>query len=110
MVVTVTLAWALLPLAETFTWKVPVPLFGAVYSPVPLIVPPPLTCQANVGCESIALPNWSRAVAVNCCVAPWASVTLAGVMLSEVHVGTTVTVRLPVVARPSESLTVKVKV
>src|SRR5437762_1574040 len=52
MVVTVTLAWAFWPLAETFTWKFPVPLVGAVYSPVPLIVPPPpLTCQVKFGWE-----------------------------------------------------------
>ena len=37
-----TLASAVRPSAETFTSKVPVPFFGAVYSPVLLIVPPPL--------------------------------------------------------------------
>ena len=55
--------------AEHSTSKLPVPCFGAVYSPVLLIVPPLLlivpllllTCQVNVGCVAIAWPNWSTA-------------------------------------------------
>src|SRR5271157_3373712 len=43
--VTVTFAWAFRPLAETFTWEFPVPLAGAVYSPVLLMVPPPPPVQ-----------------------------------------------------------------
>src|ERR1700730_4765120 len=55
---TVTLAWAFRPSAETVTWNVPVPFFGALYSPVLLMVPPPLlTCQVKVGCEASAWPH-----------------------------------------------------
>jgi len=108
----VTVAWALRPLAETVTWKFPLPFCGAVYSPVLLIEPPPglTTCQAKAGCEFIALPNWSSALAVNCCVAPLASVTLVGEMLRLVRVWTTFTVTLLVADRPIAFVTVTVKV
>ena len=47
-----TSATALRPSDETVTLKLPVPFFVAVYSPVLLIVPPPLlSCQVNVGGE-----------------------------------------------------------
>jgi len=41
-------------------------VFGAVSRPAVLIVPT-LVVQVKVGCEVNALPNWSLAVAVNCC-------------------------------------------
>src|SRR5271157_442461 len=109
--VTVTLAWAFRPLAETFTWTLPVPLAGAVYSPVLLMVPPPpLTCQVKTGGEAIAWPNWSTATAVNCCGAPFFSDTLAGVMLRLLGVCTTLAVTLLADDRPSVSWTVTRKV
>ena len=43
-------------------------VFGAVSSPVVLIVPA-VVAQVNVGCVASATPNWSFAVAENCCVA-----------------------------------------
>src|SRR5262245_13736526 len=77
--VIVTPAVALIPPPVALTVAVPVPLVGAVYRPAPLRVPIPLTSdQAQDGCVVRAMPNWSCAVAVNCCVPPLDSVTLPG--------------------------------
>jgi hypothetical protein len=44
-------------------------LLGVVSRPLALIVPiAAVALQVNVGCVAIAPPNWSVAVAVNCCV------------------------------------------
>ena len=75
--VTEMLAWVFKLPAETFTWTFPMPL--AVNSPELLIVPPPMTCQLKLGCEAIALPNWSSAAAVNCRVVRLASDIMPGV-------------------------------
>ena len=64
MVVTVTLAWAL-ALVETFTWKFPVPLVGAVYSPMLLIIPRRVDCQVK-SAASDRLAKLVRTAAVNC--------------------------------------------
>src|SRR5580693_2966524 len=79
--------------------------FGAVYRPVPLMLPALSGArdQVNPGCVDIASPNWSSAVAVNCCVALGFRLTLAGVTLTVVSVCSTVTLTLLVVERvPSE--------
>jgi hypothetical protein len=57
---TVTVARPLTPPALACTVAVPVVLVGAVYTPVLLTVPGPLTfVQVNVGCCDRAMANWS---------------------------------------------------
>src|SRR5262245_46484244 len=78
--VTVTVA---LPVTEPLVAlmvTVGVPLPGAVYRPVPLIVPGVLLVLASDQemAAVMALPNWSLAAAVNCRVALLATVALAG--------------------------------
>src|SRR5579863_1508258 len=50
----------------------------AVNNPDEEIVPPPFADHVNAA-DAIALPNWSAAVAVNCCVPLVTTVALAGV-------------------------------
>ena len=52
-------------------------LLGAVKRPGRADVPP-LAVQANAGWVAIALPNWSRAWAVNCWVHPWRTEDVLG--------------------------------
>ena len=55
--VTVTLAVPLTPPLAAVTVYGPPAVLPAVKSPLPLIVPPPLTVQVKTGCDSRALPN-----------------------------------------------------
>src|SRR5437762_1688958 len=92
--------------ALAVTVSVGVPVAGAVYKPVEEIVPgvPVLlvSAQVNVGCVARALPNWSLALAVNCCVAPFFTVMLDGETTTLVSVWLTVAVTLLiVVSEPS---------
>ena len=66
--------------------------------PVELTVPPPDTDQVKAGWVASAVANWSRAVAVNCCVAEVLTVALAGVTstLDRVWLTTTVTLLVTV--------------
>jgi hypothetical protein len=64
---------------------------GAVNKPADVIVPPPVADHVNAGWTASALPNWSIAVAVNCCLAPAVTVTMAGVTIAPVSVWATVT-------------------
>ena len=70
------------PLTEPLlAWTVaePLPVLGAVYRPELLIVPrPEANDHVNAGCVVRAFPNWSLAEAENCCVAPSATLALAG--------------------------------
>jgi len=59
---------------------------AAVKSPVALILPPPLTDQSNGGALLSGCPNWSCAVAENCCVPPGATVADEGVTVTAVSV------------------------
>ena len=94
-VVTVTLAVPLtLPLVAV-TVKEPA-VEPAVNKPAVLMVPPPLTVQVNVGCGLTGWPNWSRPVAVNCCVPPVCTDALAGATVIVVRTGGAVTVTLAV--------------
>src|SRR5436190_2180258 len=78
----------------------------AVKRPLPLTVPPPLTVQGNAGCVASALPNWSFAVAVNCCVAPPETVALEGATAMVICVWFTVTLVLLITVKPPESVIV----
>ena len=73
---------------------------GAVRSPPALIVPV-LVVQVKLGCTARAAPNWSSAVAVNCCMAPACRLTDAGATAIAVNVWFTVTLTLLVVVNPS---------
>src|ERR1043165_4447464 len=88
----------------------PVPELGAVYCPVVLRVPTPVRDQTKLGWLDRGLPNWSIAVAVNCCVPPSASVALPGVTPLLVIVWFTVTVTLLVLVKRAGSVTVTWKV
>src|SRR5438132_13699159 len=74
----VTPAIPLTPPLEAVTVKGPPAVPPAVKSPLVLMLPPPLTVQLNDGWAASATPNWSGAVAVNCCVAPVDTVALDG--------------------------------
>lgn len=85
--VTVTLA---VPNAEPLvavTVKGPPAVAPAVNRPLAEMVPPPLLDQLNSGCGDMGWPNWSRAVAVNCCVPPDCTDALAGVTVIDVSTG-----------------------
>jgi hypothetical protein len=107
LLVTVTLAVPLTAPLEAVTVNGP-PTVVAVKSPVPLIVPPPDTVHVNAAL--ITAPNWSRAVAVNSCVFPTATVAVAGVTVIDVSVWLTVTLTLLVVVSPPASRIVTVRV
>ena len=105
--VTVTLALPLVPLIDAVTWKVPRLFSGAVYRPVEVMVPP-LACvdQLNGGGLLMTLPNWSRAVALNCLVRPCLTDVLEGETVMLVTVAETVTFSVAlVVISPSEIAT-----
>src|SRR5262245_32345660 len=88
LLLTVTLAVPLTAPLVARTFADPVPLLGAVYKPVVLTMPtPPLSIdQVKLGCVARALPNWSLAVALNCCVPPFLSAALPGVRAMLVNV------------------------
>ena len=73
-----------------------------------MIDPPPLTVQLNAGCEDRAAPNWSFAVAVNCCVPFGTTEAVAGETEALVDVWLTVTVTGDVAVPPCGSLIVAV--
>ena len=68
----------------------------AVNSPLPSMVPPPLTPHVKAGCGMSAAPYWSLAVAVNCCVPFAETLADAGETLMLVSIGGAVTVTLAV--------------
>src|SRR3954447_22376502 len=76
--VTVTWAVPLTALLVAVTVKGP-PTVVAVKSPLALMVPPPETIQLKPGCMVTGLANWSRAVALNCCVLPVVTLAVGGV-------------------------------
>ena len=106
--VTVTLAVPLtLPLVAV-TVKGPPAVGPAVNKPDPLMAPPPLTVQVKDGCGLTRLPNWSRPVAVNCCVLPVCTDALDGETVIVVRTGGAVTVTLAVpLTLPLAAVTVK---
>src|SRR5271157_5044396 len=76
--------------ARACTTALPVPRGGAVNSPLAEIRPPPCAIdQWKAGCDDRLLPNWSRAVAANCCLAPFLRVTADGEIAIEVRIGST---------------------
>jgi len=80
---------------------------GAVYRPELLTEPVPLAIDhVNVGWVVSAAPNWSFAVAVNCCVALVLIDADAGLTAMLVSVWLTVTLTLLVVVSPPLSLIV----
>src|SRR5262249_23687551 len=83
------------------TVAVPVLLPGAVYRPVLLTVPMPLTLlQVNVGWLASTMANWSYPVAVNCPLPPGPRGAADGVGLIVVSVCSRVTLALLVTLRP----------
>ena len=70
------------------------------------MVPPPLTIQANAGCEAIGSPNWSSSVAVKACVAFGSTVADAGLTVTLLASCSTGTTTWLVTVRPSWSVTV----
>jgi hypothetical protein len=90
-VVTVTLAVPLCGPAVAVTVYGPPAVTPAVKRPDALMVPPPLSVQVNEGGGDMAAPNWSFAVAVNCCVVLTFTVALAGATVTIVWVWFTVT-------------------
>jgi hypothetical protein len=83
---------------------------GAVNKPADVIVPPPVADHVNAGWTASALPNWSIAVAVNCCLAPAVTVATAGVTIAPVSVWATVTFTADEIVRPPASAIVAVNV
>jgi hypothetical protein len=79
---------------------------GAVNRPAVDTVPPPVTLHVNAGCVESGMPNWSVAIAENCCVAAGASVAVPGVSVTAVAVWPTVTTTVEVAVRPSVSRSV----
>jgi len=84
----------------------------AVKRPLALMVPPPEVVQSKVGWVDRLAPNWSRAVAVNCCVADTFTLALVGATATLVKVWSTVTLVALVVVIPAWSamVTWKLKV
>src|SRR5262249_50734594 len=72
---------------------------GAVYRPVLLSVPRPVKLHPNVGCVMRASPNWSKAIAVNCCFCRACTVAVAGATVIDVTVCCTVTFTVLVTLR-----------
>jgi hypothetical protein len=83
---------------------------GAVNKPADVIVPPPVADHVNVGWTVSALPNWSIAVAVNCCLSPAKIVATAGVTTTPVRVWETVTFTADETVRPPASVIVALSV
>ena len=89
--VTVTVAVPLTLPLFALTVAEPVPEAEALYRPLLLTEPGPVDVQVKVGWVAIGLPNWSSAMALNCCVPPSATLTEVGVTTIEVSVWLTVT-------------------
>ena len=106
---TVTLAVPLTLPLDAVTVKGPPAVAPAVNNPDALMVPPPFTDQAKVGCGLIGLPNWSNPVAVNCCLPPVATEALLGATVIVVKTGAAVTVTLAVPLTPPLAAAVTVK-
>ena len=106
--VTVTLAVPFtLPLVAV-TVNGPPALEPAVNRPEGLIEPPPLTDHVKEGCGLIGWPNWSLAVALNCCVAAVWTVAEVGDTVIDVSTGEAVTDTLAVpLVPPLDAVTVK---
>ena len=51
-----------------------------------MLLPDCCALQVNVGCVASALPNWSASEALNCCVAPAATLAVAGLTVTVVGV------------------------
>ena len=89
-----------------------VPLLGdvldAVNRPPALIVVPTGDAQVIVGCVTKATPNWSFAVAENCCVPPTPRLAVAGLTVIAVSVWFTVTLTGLVTVRPAASVIVTI--
>jgi len=77
-------------------------VIGVVKSPRGVILPP-LDFQVNFGCETSARPNWSLAVAMNCCVPPTLMMIDAGLMVTLVNDCFTATFTELVVLKPAVS-------
>jgi len=88
--VTVTLAVPLTPPLAAVTVKGPPAVVAENRPAAPMVPTPPPTDQLNVGCGLSALPNWSRPVAVNCCVPPVWTEALAGETVIVVRTGVAV--------------------
>src|SRR5437764_386641 len=94
MTVFVTVTLAVPPTEPLVAWTVAEPMeAGAAYRPLGLIAPTPLTtAQLKAGWVARALPNWSLALAVNCCVPPPGTLGVAGETAMLVRACWTVTV------------------
>jgi hypothetical protein len=99
----VTLAVPVWPPEEAVTVNGPPVTLPAANNPDEEIVPPPFTAHVNAT-EAIALPNWSAAVAVNCCVPFVATVAVAGVTVTFVRLWLTVTATLLLALDPELSI------
>ena len=73
------------------------------------LIVPTVVVQVNAGCVFNAMPNWSLAVAVNCCMAARFRLIGDGLMPTVVSVWFTVTFTLLVAVSPSGSVIVTVK-
>ena len=105
--VTVTAAVPLTLPLFALTIAEPVPEEGALYRPLLLTEPGPVDAQVKVDWVAIVLPNWSRALALNCCVPPAATLTEVGYTTIEVSVWLTVTLTTELVMlSPSGSVMV----
>ena len=99
--VTETLAVPVRPPLAAVTVNGPPAVEPALNKPDEPIVPPPLTDQPNDGCGLKAWPNWSRPVALNCCVPPAWTEALAGATVIVARTGgAAVTETLAVPVRP----------
>ena len=85
--VTETLAVPVRPPLAAVTVNGPPAVEPALNRPDELIVPPPLTDQANDGCGLRAWPYWSSPVALNPCVPPVWTDALDGATVIVVRTG-----------------------
>src|SRR5262249_16859442 len=83
---------------------------GAVYKPVLLRLPIPVSDQVKDGCVLRGFLNWSWAIAQNCCLLRWLRVTLVGDTATLVSVWLTLMVSLLVAVKPDASVMVTLKV
>ena len=84
--VTVTLAVPLTPPLAAVTVYGPPAVLPALKSPLPPIVPPPLTVQVKTGWDARTAPNWSDALAVKVWVPAAATEVEGGATLMPVRV------------------------
>ena len=71
-----------------------------------MLIVPAVVAQVNVGCRASAVPNWSSAVAVYCCVPPAFRLAEGGLTVIAVSVWLTVTLTLLVAVKPLGSVIV----